>query len=444
MDPTSTLVTRRRQILEALQDRPEGVTRQELQGLASLGQLDEQAVRRLLAQLVDQGAARVTGQTKARRYFLGQTAAPPAGPPLSPEAETCRALLTLPPAQRPPVSYQPEFLAGYRPNATCYLPQALRQRLAALAGHPARLLRRRLQADLAWDAVRLEEGGWSLAETRQLFEQGEVPAGKSLRAVQTMVNLKAAIEFLMESGREAAVDPTTLLNLSALLTENLLADPMAEGRLRARPLTVPGTAYGPAGSARLIAEAFRELLALAAAITDPFEQSFFLLVHLAHLHPFSAGNRACALLAANIPFFRGNLTPVCFHGVGAGLVTEGLLAVWEQNQVALLRDLYGFAYEGSCSACGPDPAGLGGLDPFRLRHRSAIKAVVRAAVLAGETPAEAERRVRGFAQSTLPREDREGFAAAVETELDALHDGNFARYQLRPSEFAAWKARMRR
>jgi len=443
MDPTGTLATRRRQILEALQGRPEGVTRQELQGLASLGELDEQAVRRLLAQLVDQGAARVTGQTKARRYFLDQAAALTAAPPLSPEAEACRGPLTLPPAQRPPASYQPGFLAAYRPNETCYLPQEVRTRLASLAGNPMRPLRRRLQADLAWDAVRLESGGWSRDETQRLFERGEVPAGKPLREAQTMVNLKSAIEFMTESGREAAVDPTTLLNLSALLTENLLAGPMEEGRLRSRDLAVPGTAYRPA-SGRVIAEAFRHLLDRAAEITDLFEQSFFLLVHLSHLHPFSAGNRACALLAANLPFFRSNSTPICFQEVGAELFNEGLLAAWEQNQVALLRDLYVFAYERSCSRYAGDPAAGAGPDPFRLRHRSAIKAVVRAAVLAGETLAEAQRRIRAFAQSSLPREERERFLVAVETELASLHDGNFARYGLRPSEFAAWKPRMRR
>ena len=30
-------------------------------------------------------------------------------------------------------------------------------------------------------------------------------------------------------------------------------------------------------------------------------------------------------------------------------------------------------------------------------------------------------------------------AEVVETELTSLHEGNFARYQIRPSEFAAWR-----
>jgi hypothetical protein len=442
MDPTGTLATRRRQILEALQGRPDGVTRPELQALASLHELDEQAVRRLLTQLVEQGVARVTGQTKARRYFPGQAAAA-AGPPLSPEGQACRGLLAQLPAQRPPAGYQPGFLASYRPNETCYLPQADRRRLAALAGSRTRPPRRHLLVELAWDSVRLEGGRWSKAETRLLFERGEAPAGKPLHETQVMLNLHAAIEFMAESAREVAVDPTTLLNLSALLTENLLADPGDEGRLRSRELAVPGTAYRPAGSAQLIADEFKLLLRSAAEITDPIEQSFFLLVHLSYLHPFSAGNLACAQLAANIPFFRGNTPPLCFLGVATDLFTEALRAVWELNQVALLRDLYELSYERSCQMAAAAQPPLDLPDPFRLRYRTELKAVVRAAVLAGETLAEAERRSRGFAQARLPREDRERFRAAVETELASLHDGNFARYQLRPSEFAAWKPRGR-
>jgi hypothetical protein len=80
-------------------------------------------------------------------------------------------------------------------------------------------------------------------------------------------------------------------------------------------------------------------------------------------------------------------------------------------------------------------------DPFRLRYRSDIKVLVRAVVQAGEASAAAERRIRAHAQARLPREDRDGFLEAVATELAVLHDGNFARYGLRPPEFAAWKAR---
>ena len=35
--------------------------------------------------------------------------------------------------------------------------------------------------------------------------------------------------------------------------------------------------------------------------------------------------------------------------------------------------------------------------------------------------------------------DRGRFAELAETELTSLHEGNFARYRLRPAEFAAWR-----
>ena len=35
--------------------------------------------------------------------------------------------------------------------------------------------------------------------------------------------------------------------------------------------------------------------------------------------------------------------------------------------------------------------------------------------------------------------EREKLRDIVESELVSLHEGNFARYQIRPSEFEAWK-----
>ena len=35
--------------------------------------------------------------------------------------------------------------------------------------------------------------------------------------------------------------------------------------------------------------------------------------------------------------------------------------------------------------------------------------------------------------------DQQRFTEVAETELMSLHEGNFARYQIRPSEFEAWQ-----
>lgn len=452
MDQPSTMSSRRRQILEALRDRGDAATRQELQALAGLQDLDEQAVRRLLAQLVEQGAVQVTGQTKARRYVLAGAPADrkavhpaDAGPPLSEAGEACRAYLAQPLSQRPAVGYNAAFLQDYRPNASGYLAMEARRRLAGLGSGPragpARAWPQGLLADLVWDSVRLEGGSCTRVEIERLIEHETVPAGRPPGETQMVLNHAAAIAFMLESGPEIAVDAITVQNLSALLTENLLAGPGEEGRLRSRACPIPGSAYSPPAEPRTVADAFLRLLATAAAITDPFEQSFFLLVHLSYLRPFSAGDTALARLAADIPLLRRNAAPIAYRGIPAALFSEGVLAVCERNDVALLRDLFLAAGELSRAADPPAPPLP---DPFRLQYRTEIKAAVREVVLAGEAAAEAERRIRAHGQARLPREARARFLAAVEAELASLHDGNFARYQLRPSEFAAWKPRMRR
>lgn len=48
--------------------------------------------------------------------------------------------------------------------------------------------------------------------------------------------------------------------------------------------------------------------------------------------------------------------------------------------------------------------------------------------------------IRRHAQENVPQEDRARFIEIVETELMSLHEGNIARYRVRPSEYHAWRA----
>jgi hypothetical protein len=54
---------------------------------------------------------------------------------------------------------------------------------------------------------------------------------------------------------------------------------------------------------------------MAAEIDDPFEQAFFLMVHLPYLQPFEDVNKRTSRLAANIPLIRRNLCPLYFIDV---------------------------------------------------------------------------------------------------------------------------------
>ncbi len=99
-----------------------------------------------------------------------------------------------------------------------------------------------------------------------------------------ILNHKTAIELLVEQADEIAFNRYTILNLHGLLADNLLADPMAGGRLRSIGVGIDGTVYHSLEVPQLIDECFQKILDIAAAIADPLEQVFFALVHLAYLH----------------------------------------------------------------------------------------------------------------------------------------------------------------
>jgi hypothetical protein len=42
--------------------------------------------------------------------------------------------------------------------------------------------------------------------------------------------------------------------------------------------------------------------------------------------------------------------------------------------------------------------------------------------------------------NSIPEADRAELFTLIETEIISLHDGNVARFKVRPSEFQAWKA----
>jgi Fic family protein len=80
---------------------------------------------------------------------------------------------------------------------------------------------------------------------------------------------------------------------------------------------------------QLIEESFDQILATAAAISDPFGQAFFVMVQLPYLQPFDDVNKRVSRLAANIPLIKRNLTPLSFTDVPRQTYTEAVLGAYE-------------------------------------------------------------------------------------------------------------------
>jgi fido (protein-threonine AMPylation protein) len=445
---------------------PGGLLAEEAGARSGLG-LDRRTLQRRLDALVVRGTVRRVGKGRATRYLphgtllptpLPTTPPPTVGPPalaetvvpLSTAGADLRASVGRPPAARTPVAYRRAFLDTYRPNVTAYLAPADRLRLANLsrtvetgnepAGTHAQRILARLLIDLSWNSSRLEGNTYSLLDTQRLIEAGEIAEGRAAAETQMILNHKAAIEFLVQSADRIAVDRSTVLNLHALLAENLLPDPTAVGRIRRIPVAIGQSVYHPPEMPQLLEECFDQILGTAARIEDPFEQAFFLMVHLPYLQPFEDVNKRVSRLAANIPLITRNLSPLSFVDVPADAYTSGMLAVYELNRVELLRDVFLWAYARSAARYAAIRQAIGEPDPFRLRHRTALKEIVSTVVRERLDQRGAARRIAGWAADRVDAADRARFVEVAETELMALHDGNFARYQVTPSQFAAWRA----
>jgi hypothetical protein len=175
-------------------------------------------------------------------------------------------------------------------------------------------------------------------------------------------------------------------------------------------------------------------------VKDPFEQSFFVMVHLPYLQPFEDVNKRVSRLAANIPLIRHNLCPLSFTDVEQKDYVTGVIGVYELNRVEYLRDVFVWAYRRSCVRYAAVRQSLGEPDPFRLRHRSAIAKLVREVVLGRMEKAKAVDWILEETEKEIPEASRAKFVEVVELELRSLHEGNIARYRLRPSDFGAWQA----
>lgn len=452
-------------IVDLIARHPAGVGIEALQQQAGPA-LPRRTLQRRLATLVAQQRVHSEGDGRALKYRL-----PPitgtsnvqlpsieaAGTgeiyvPLSAEGAVVKGYVRQPRPQRRPVGYQIEFLEHYHPNQTAYLPAELRAQLHSIGRSPAeqasagtfaRDILNRLLIDLSWASSRLEGNTYSRLDTERLIEFGQAAEGKDALETQMILNHKAAIEYLVrEAGRdEAAPSPETIIALHAFLSDGLLPDPLGCGRLRSHSVEIGGSVYLPVALPQRLVELFDIVLKIAGEIADPFEQAFFLMVHLPYLQPFEDVNKRVSRLAANIPLIRHNLCPLSFIDVPAQAYVDAMLGVYELNDVSLLRDVFVWAYERSCQQYVAMQQQLVPPDTFRLRYRNELAEAVAAIVRGGEAADEAA--VRSVLPVTVAEEDRARFVTLTLAEFKTIHPGNAIRFGLRPLEFSAWLERER-
>lgn len=450
------------QLVAVISEHPDGIA---IDAIArKLGEgLQRRTLQRRLALLVGQGAIHMLGGGRSARYAraprvievsmqgsvgLKEAVSAENYVPTSPEGTVIKAYVRQPRTARAPVGYKLEFLELYHPNHTAYLPQSLREQLHALGKSPAaqtpagtfaRDILNRLLIDLSWASSQLEGNTYSRLDTERLIAFGQAAEGKDALETQMILNHKHAIEYLVLDPAHAQLTPDTIIALHAFLSDGLMADPAAVGRIRRRAVEIGGSVYMPVALPQRLEELFGIVIQMAAEIHDPFEQAFFLMVHLPYLQPFEDVNKRVSRLAANIPFIRHNLCPLSFIDVPQQAYVDAMIGVYELNRIELLRDVFVWAYERSCQHYVAIQQNLVPPDIFRLRYRQALSEVVAAIVKSDEAATEGT--VKARVPSTVAAADQDHFIPLVLQEFAALHAGNAVRFGIRPLELAAWKQR---
>ena len=399
-------------LLQAIARSPAGL---------SIGEIEIQenssrrTLQRRLSLLVEEGVLQTSGRGRATRYVLGSASTQ---------------------------GYEHTLVAEYQPDVDTYLPAPVRQgfralnrklrsrHTAALQANPgaalAALLWPHWSRELIWNSSRLSGGRYEYSEAVEFLETGLPLPGRAASDAQNLLNHLEAIRYA--AAPDAAIDELTLRNLHAMLTDNLLAHPMDGGTLRQHPYA--GPPQHPALVLRLLVERTN-------GIEDPFEQSFFLFLHLSCLQLFAHGNARLARIAANLPLLRADLCPITFSEVPLALYHHAAHENSAGPRMHLLRELYLRAYETSCSRCAALPP-PGSMNPLRLRYRKELSTMVRETVQSRMNRQAAQQHLRATMPDTAEHPPAALRDLAIQ-ELDALHAGNIYRHGLSLEEFQQWK-----
>lgn len=422
-------------------------------------------IRRALLSLEEKKSIVPKGSARSRVYVLsGREPAADGNPAnagrveqvgfegieLSTDSKTLSEYVSQDIRKRSPVGYDQDFLRSYEPNENFYLNPEQRETLRAIgrvesverpAGTYARNILDRLLIDLSWNSSRLEGNTYSLLETKRLIELGETVTGKDASEAQMILNHKAAIEYIVESVQDEGITAHEIYSIHALLSQNLLGDPGASGRVRTIRVGIGGTTYIPLENPQVLQECFDLFVEKVNGIADPFEQSLFSIVQLSYLQAFEDVNKRTARLVANIPLIKKNLKPLSFTEVDKAAYVSALLGVYERNDISLIRDLYLWAYDRSSRAYTAVQQAMGEPNLLKLRYRDAIQAIVRSIIVEKVPGSDVVRKIHDLiAENNIPEADRPALFNLIEIEIISLHEGSVARFRVRPSEFQAWRA----
>lgn len=257
--------------------------------------------------------------------------------------------------ERPEVQYTPSFLREYIPKSSSFfekkeLDMLLEWNKGTELSTDYLLKNKRLLEnliiDFSYSSSFLEGNSYTYLDTEVLIRYKETAKGKTEEEATMILNHKDAIEYVTMHKNELSFSKKELFSIHTLLGKGLL-EKKALGVIRPLPVKIGGSSYTPSDNMHILEEILEEFLRKLTLIQNPFEQSLFILVFLPYFQLFEDINKRTARVFCNIPLLKHNLIPFSFLTVEKKKYITALLAIYELNDVTLLKEVFLDAYKKS-------------------------------------------------------------------------------------------------
>ncbi len=389
----------------------------------------ERTVRRWLSEMIIEKSVEKTGQKRGTRYRVFPVIELNSEFNLNISKESRKLIdaIRRPIFERSPVAYNPKWLAVYEPNKTFYLAKNIKQQLHEMgekskthlpAGTYARHIYNRLLIDLSYNSSRLEGNTYSLLDTQRLILEGSGAQGKLDEEKIMILNHKEAIAYLVNNAQQLQINTNTICTLHYLLADGLVPTQYA-GKVRDYGVRISSSVYIPWENPEKLKNQLQLVCQKAALIQDPYEQSLFLLAHIAYLQAFSDVNKRTSRLSANIPLIQHNLVPLSFNDVSSNDYTSAMISIYELNDIRVLIELYAYSYYRTCQLYEVT-LDVVSYDEVRVRYRQQRREFIRHIILTGLTSQAMNFYIQQETKKQIKKSDQLEFMADIKEDLNEI------------------------
>jgi hypothetical protein len=210
------------------------------------------------------------------------------------------------------------------------------------------------------------------------------------------------------------------------------------GQIRNTGVRIALSSYIPLEGKQRLTTQLNCIVSKARQIQNPYEQSFFLLVHLSYLQAFIDVNKRTARLAANIPLVRHNLIPVSFNDIAIDDYISALISCYELNQIEPLAQLYVWSYLRSCKHYETRAQSLG-IDTLRVKYRQQRRQLITYIVTQQLYDSAQEKYINNYLKENVAENELEKFEADLQHDLKTLAPYNIAGMGITLKQLEEWK-----